>query len=160
MLRLEAFIPSQLKKLMPGWQQVVVQWSTNSWTSVQRVYRFAQLGQDPFAEGQNMKAYWCQSILANLSCACYLTTYQFTPIWVLCKWQKKFFLHALLAGVKWNDSFNWPGDHILDIETLSLHWSFIPSCISCWCSANWPFELAWWSHSPHGNFIPWCIYLC
>ena len=29
---------------LPGWLQVVVQWSTNSWTYVQRVYWFAQLG--------------------------------------------------------------------------------------------------------------------
>jgi hypothetical protein len=118
----------------------------------------AQLGQDPFAYGRNMinSTYWCQSIFANLSRACYLTTFQSTPIGGLCRWNKLFFLHALL---EWNDSFNCPGDHIFDIETLSLHWSFIPSCISC-CWANWPFELAWWSHSPHGNFIPWCIYLC
>ena len=149
MLQLEAFIPSQLKKLMPGWQHVVVQWSTNSWTYVQRVYWFAQLGQDPFAYGWNMinSTYWCQSIFANLSCACYLTTFQSTPIWRLCRWNKLFFLHALLAGVEWNDSFNCPGDHIFDIETLSLHWSFIPSCISCWCWANSPFELAWELHS-------------
>ena len=68
----------------------------------------------------------------------------------------------MLAGVEWNDSFDWPDENIPYIKTLALHWNFIPSCTYCWCLANWPFELAWWSHSLqlHRNFIPWCIPLC
>ena len=52
--------------------------------------------------------------------------------------------------------------HSIDLMITYLLWNSSPSCISCWCLANWPFKLAWWSHSLqlHGNFIPLCIPIC
>ena len=81
-----------LKKLMPGCGSRLL-YSVEQ--TVEHLYRectgLLSLVKTLLKSAKKLNiTYWCRSVLANLSRACYLTTYQSTPIWVLCKWHKYF----------------------------------------------------------------------
>ena len=88
---------------MPDWQQDVVQWSTNSWTSVQRMHKVCSAWSRPFSRGPkyeslisliDLKAYWHEMFFPPfLDCWC----------WVKCFIQLSWWSHSrLYASLKLN----------------------------------------------------------